>query len=86
VYELYFGDENLEKHNYELVSVISNKEIYMTGKLAKAEALTVIDVSAETSFFENYKELMFILLILLVLGIMSYIAFSLLKKVENKPF
>jgi len=31
VYELYFGDENLEKHNYELVSVISNKEIYMTG-------------------------------------------------------
>jgi hypothetical protein len=81
-YGLYFGDKNLEQPSYELKSIVNKRDIYKVRTFSKVEKLEVTMVVDELSFFEKYKETLFILLLLVVVGIMSYIAFSLLKRVE----
>lgn len=82
-YALYFGDKNLKHPSYELKSIVSKKDIFEVGTFSKVKKLKVSILSNETSWLKKYKETLFGLLILMVLGIMSYVAFVLLKRVEQ---
>ena len=79
-YSLYFGDKNLTKPFYELESLVSNSDIAIEAKFTKLEALKVTKVSNKVSFFEVYKEQIFIFGMLLALGVLGYVAFGLLKR------
>jgi hypothetical protein len=81
-YTLYFGDKNLKEPNYEIKSIVTKRDIYEVGIFSKVEILEVSHSVNEVSFMQKYKETLFILLLLTVLGIMSYIAFSLIKSVK----
>jgi hypothetical protein len=79
-YSLYFGDKNLTRPSYELVTLVSDSDVTLNAKLSKLERLEVTKVSKEVSFFEAYKEQLFIVGILLALGVLGYVAFGLLKR------
>jgi len=79
-YALYFGDINLTKPYYELESLIDEGTVAVKGKLAKLNRLKVTKVSHEVSFFEAYKEQLFMLGIFLALVVLGYVAFGLLKR------
>ena len=80
-YALYFGDKNLTKPRYELGSLVKATDPFVKGKFAKLEKLEVEKVVEEkVSFFEAYKEQLFILAMLLAVGVLGYVAFGLLKR------
>jgi len=79
-YSLYFGDKNLTKPSYELENLVSNSTLAQEAKFTRLEALEVTKVSNRVSFFEAYKEQIFILGMLLALGVLGYVAFGLLKR------
>lgn len=79
-YALYFGDTNLKKPSYELKSLVKESDPFVKANFSKIEALKVTKVVDEVSFFEAYKEQIFILGMLLALGVLGYVAFGLLKR------
>jgi hypothetical protein len=79
-YALYFGDKNLTKPSYELEGLVSSRDVSIEGKFDKLEVLEVTKVSNEVSFFEEYKEQLFIVCMLLALLVLGYVAFGLLKR------
>lgn len=79
-YSLYFGDENLSKPSYELESLVKQSDPFMEAEFSKITPLEVTKAKKrEVSFFEKYKEQIFILGMLLALAILGYVAFGLLK-------
>jgi len=78
-YELYFGNETLSKPTYEIENLFTRTTDYAVATLS--DKFSLPDEPVEVSFFESYKEMIFILVVLLSLGIMGYIAFGLLKRV-----
>ena len=78
-YELYFGNEALSKPTYEIEHLFTKNTDYTVATLS--EKFNLPHKPVEVSFFESYKEMIFIVVVLLSLGIMGYIAFGLLKRV-----
>jgi len=78
-YELYFGNKNLFKPKYEIEHLFTRNTDYTVATLSGKFSLPHNNV--DVSFFEKYKEIIFIVVVLLSLGIMGYIAFGLLKRV-----
>jgi len=81
-YALYFGEENLSKPSYDVESLVSNHAASVKAKLSNLETLVVMKKKKKTSFFEKYKESIFIGMIFIALAIMAYVAFGLLKRNE----
>jgi hypothetical protein len=79
-YMLYFGDKNLTKPTYEVESLVDSEVSFITGNFGNMEQLDVTQTVKKISFFEEHKEMLFMLVILLALGTMAYIAFGLLKR------
>ena len=80
-YALYFGDKNLTKPSYELGSLVKATDPFVKGEFGKLEKLEVDEVKVveeKVSFFETYKEQLFILGMLLAVGVLGYVAFGLL--------
>lgn len=82
-YMLYFGDKNLTKPTYEVESLVSSEVSFITGNFGNMEQLDVTQTVKKISFFEEHKEMLFMLVILLALGTMAYIAFGLLKRTRG---
>ncbi len=82
-YTLYFGDKNLTNPSYELKSLVSANDLAMKATFSKLEALDVTKVVDEVSFFEEYKEYVFMVAILLALIVLGYVAFGLLGRFGN---
>ena len=79
-YTLYFGKKDLEKPQYEIESLVNRNTDYIKGKFSKIEELKVDVIEKKVSFIEEYKESIFIIVLLFALGVMGYIAFGLLRK------
>ena len=79
-YALYFGDVSLKKPSYKLKSLVKGSTPFVKAKFKKLEVLEVPVVVDEVSFFEAYKEKLFILGMLLALAVLGYVAFGLLKR------
>jgi len=80
-YSLYFGQEQqMRMPNYDLRSLITDKTPFVEGKIGVIEPLDITIEKPKISFFEAYRELIFIVVLLLALGVMGYIAFGLLKE------
>ena len=79
-YQLYFGDKNLTKPSYEVESLVDADSPFMEAKFSDIERLEVTKVSNEVSFFEKHRDIVFIIVIFLALGVMGYIAFGLLRR------
>ena len=83
-YALYFGDINLKRPSYELQSLVKDRDAFVKAKFAKLEVLEVEIVVDKVSFFETYKEYIFMMAIFLALALLGYVAFGLLSSSNFK--
>lgn len=79
-YYLYFGDITLEQPHYEIADLVNRNTPFVQGRLSALETLEVTPKTDSISWIEQYKEGLFIIGIVMVLGILFYIAFGLVKK------
>ncbi|RUM73454.1 MAG: hypothetical protein DSZ11_05775 [Sulfurovum sp.] len=79
-YQLYFGDKNLTKPSYEVESLVDVNSPFIEANFLDMERLEVTKLSNEVSFFEKNRDIIFIMVIFLALGVMGYIAFGLLRR------
>ena len=81
-YRVQYGDKSLTTPHYEVSNLVDYSTPFVVGKFQEERELKVDKSVKKVSFFEEYKELLITLLLLLAVGILGYIAFGLLKKTD----